>query len=89
MTPKSANWKTIADSRFPWEQEALEFIHQQFPPYDTYQAWANVEFIALDGSINEVDLLVFSPQGFFLIEIKSRPGKITGDAGAWIWWKRN
>ncbi|MHC4880907.1 MAG: BREX system serine/threonine kinase PglW, partial [Planctomycetota bacterium] len=38
-----------------------------------------------DGSINEVDLLVFTPQGFFLIEIKSRPGRVRGDAGTWTW----
>src|SRR5262249_38324342 len=40
-----------------------------------------------DGSINEVDLLVFTPQGFFLVEIKSRPGRLTGDAGTWSWEK--
>ena len=85
MRQKLSNWVTITESRFSWEQDALTFIQQQFPPYDSYQAWANLEFIALDGSINEIDLLVFSPQGFFVIEIKSRPGKITGDAGTWIW----
>ncbi|MDH3599660.1 MAG: BREX system serine/threonine kinase PglW, partial [Candidatus Tectomicrobia bacterium] len=28
---------------------------------------------------------VCSPQGFFLIEIKSHPGRLFGDAGAWTW----
>jgi hypothetical protein len=37
------------------------------------------------GSINEVDLLVFTPQGFFLVEIKSRPGVLAGDAVTWLW----
>ncbi|MEZ6051270.1 MAG: NERD domain-containing protein [Planctomycetaceae bacterium] len=55
------------------------------PSHDPYRAWANFEFIADDGSINEVDLLVFTPQGFFLIEIKSRPGRLFGDAGTWTW----
>ena len=36
--------------------------------------------IASDGSINEVDLLVLTPKGFFLVEIKSRPGNVDGDA---------
>ena len=44
-----------------------------------------LEFIADDGSINEVDLLIFTPQGFFLVEIKSRPGRLFGDAGTWTW----
>jgi hypothetical protein len=30
-------------------------------------------------------LLVCTPQGFFLIEIKSRPGRLCGDAGTWTW----
>ena len=63
----------------------LEFMRQQFPPHEPYRAWANFEFIADDGSINEVDLLLFTPQGFFLPEIKSRPGRLFGDAGTWTW----
>ena len=43
------------------------------------------EFIADDGSINEVDLLVLTPKGFYLVEIKSRPGIVEGDQGTWTW----
>lgn len=81
----ASNWITVAESNFPWEREALEFIRRQFPSHEPYRAWSNFEFIAGDGSINEVDLLVFTPQGFFLIEIKSRPGRLSGDSGTWIW----
>ena len=79
------NWTTITESQFPWEREALEFIRAHFPVHEPYRAWANFEFIALDGSINEVDLLVFTSVGLFLIEIKSRPGLLSGDAGTWTW----
>jgi len=82
---KANNWTTVAESSFPWERDALDYVRAQFPPEESYRAWSNFEFIADDGSINEVDLLVFTPQGFFLIEIKSRPGRLRGDAGAWIW----
>ena len=81
----SSNWTTVTESKYPWERDALEFIRQQFPPHEPYRAWANFEFIADDGSINEVDLLLFTPQGFFLPEIKSRPGRLFGDAGTWTW----
>ena len=84
MTNQS-NWITVAESQFPWEREALEFIRSQFPKQEPYRAWSNFEFLAGDGSLNEVDLLVFTPQGFFLIEIKSRPGRIVGDQGTWTW----
>src|SRR5678816_1975959 len=81
----AANWTAIALSAFPWELAALQFVRSQFPTHEPYRAWSNFEFIADDGSVNEVDLLVFTPQGFFLIEIKSRPGRLFGDAGTWTW----
>ena len=74
-------WTEISPSQFAWEQEALEFIRQQLPDHEPYRAWSNFEFIADDGSINEVDLLVLTPKGFFLVEIKSRPGRLTGCIG--------
>ncbi|MDB9494416.1 BREX system serine/threonine kinase PglW [Spirulina major CS-329] len=80
-----SNWLTVEESPFAWERDALDFVRERLPSQYPYYAWSNFEFIALDGSLNEVDLLVFSPQGFFLIEIKSRPGYLRGDAGTWIW----
>lgn len=85
MASSDKHWKTMARSQFSWEQEALDFIHERFPAQDNYRAWANFEFIADDGSINEVDVLVACPQGIFLIEIKSSPGHLWGDAQDWTW----
>jgi serine/threonine protein kinase len=79
------NWTIVTESNFAWEREALDFVKRRFPDHAPYLAWSNFEFIATDGSINEVDLLVLTPQGFFLIEIKSRPGRLTGDPGTWTW----
>ena len=85
MVEPEKHWKTVTRSHFQWEQEALDFVHERFPAQDNYRAWSNFEFIADDGSINEADLLVACPQGIFLIEIKSHPGKLSGDAGEWTW----
>lgn len=84
-TTAAQNWITHANSQYPWERDALDFVRARFPNYEPYRAWSNFEFIADDGSINEVDLLVFTPQGLFLIEIKSRRGRLLGDAGTWTW----
>ena len=85
-TPTStSNWHAFADSPFPWERDALDFVRGKLPTHEPYRAWSLFEFIALDGTVNEVDLLVFAPFGFFLVEIKSRPGRLTGDAGTWTW----
>ncbi len=80
-------WKQITPSDYSWEREALEFAKNLLPDHDPYRAWANFEFIAQDGSINEIDLMVLTPKGLFLIEIKSHPGIMSGDAGTWIWEK--
>ncbi len=73
MPEPEKNWKTITRSQFPWEQEALDFIYDQFPAQDNYRAWANFEFIADDGSINEVDLLVAGPRAYFLSSSRASP----------------
>ena len=84
--PLSADrWKEVSPSQFAWEREALDFIRQGLPDCEPYRAWSNFEFVADDGSINKVDVLVFTPQGFFLVEIKSRPGVLAGDAQTWLW----
>lgn len=63
----------------------MEYIRENLPDHEPYRAWANFEFISDDGTINEVDLLVLTPQGFYLVEIKSGPGVLTGDGFTWIW----
>jgi len=78
-------WKQITPSDFAWERDALAFLKEQLPDHEPYRAWANFEFIAQGGAINEVDVLVLTPKGLFLVEIKSHPGEISGDAGTWVW----
>ena len=85
METTSPRWQAITDSEFPWERDALAFVRDRLPDHDPYRAWANLEFIADDGSINEVDLLVLTPKGFYLVEIKSHPGIVEGDQGTWTW----
>lgn len=70
-------------SEWAHEREALAFVRSRLPDHEPWRAWSNVEFLAEDGSVNEIDLLVVSPRGLFLIEIKSWPGKIFGDGQQW------
>lgn len=80
-----ANWQTVSPSQFQWEKEALEFIRQGLPTSSLYYAWSNFEFIAENGTISEVDLLIITPYGFYIVEIKSRPGVISGNNLVWTW----
>jgi len=77
-----ARWTQVTPSDFPWERDALAFLKERLPDHEPYRAWANFEFL-LDGTIGEVDALVVAPKGVFLVEIKSWPGTLEGDAGTW------
>lgn len=84
MGLSDARWKSITPSAFSWEQDALNYIREGLSDLDPYRVWSNFEFIADDGTINEVDLLVLSPVGLFLVEIKSWPGMLKGDLMTWV-----
>jgi hypothetical protein len=83
--PMTARWSAITASQFPWEREALDWLREQLPDVEPWHAWSNFELIDDGGRVNEVDALVLSPQGLFLVEVKSRPGVLTGDAHTWTW----
>jgi len=79
------SWTLVSPSKFPWEQEALDFVRQSPPPTANIHVCSNFEFVADNGSIYEVDMLCVGPWGAFLVEIKSRPATISGNAGLWAW----
>jgi hypothetical protein len=85
MSMLSQRWIAVTEPQFPWERSALTYLHERLPDQDPFRAWSNFEFIAEHGSINEVDLLVVSLYKIYLVEIKSRPGCVSGDAGTWTW----
>lgn len=85
MTLSANRWHVIAESNFAWERDALEWLRAHLPDRDSWHVWTNFEFIDDEGKVNEVDALVLSPAGLFLVEIKSRPGVLRGDAHSWTW----
>ncbi len=85
MTLSPSRWHVIAESNFSWEREALEWLRAHLPDRDPWHVWTNFEFIDDEGKVNEVDALVLSAAGLFLLEIKSRPGVLRGDVHTWTW----
>ncbi|WP_291903929.1 NERD domain-containing protein [Accumulibacter sp.] len=80
-----SRWQAVSQSQFAWEREALDWLRNHLPDREPWHAWTNFEFIDEEGKVNEVDALVLTPAGLFLIEIKSRPGEVSGDAHTWLW----
>lgn len=83
LVTQSGRWHVVQASAFPHEQEALEFLRAGLPDLPPFRAWSNFEFIAEDGSINEVDTLVISTDRIYLIEIKSWRGVVSGSQHSW------
>ena len=75
-------WTAVSESAYAWEAEAIDWLRDRLPDSEAYRGWSNLEFVAQDGSVNEVDALIMTPTKLLLVEIKSRPGKVEGDAGA-------
>ena len=77
------HWIEVTESEYAWEREALHYLKTRLPEGEPFRAWSNFEFIAHDGSINEIDLLVVSLHHVYLVEIKSWRGVVSGDQSTW------
>lgn len=82
---KTGRWTAVSQSAFEWEREALDFLRDHLPDHEPWRAWSNFEFIDDEGRVNEVDVLILTPVGLVLVEVKSRPGTLRGDAHTWTW----
>ena len=80
----TSRWIEITPSEYAWEREALHYLKTRLPDGEPFRTWSNLEFIAHNGSINEVDLLVVSLHCVYLVEIKSWRGVVgSGAPGTW------
>ncbi|HEX5542064.1 MAG TPA: BREX system serine/threonine kinase PglW [Micromonospora sp.] len=84
MREDSPRWEQMNRSSHAHEQDGLRELASYLPDADPYHVWANVEFVGTDGSINEVDALVLTPSGLFLLELKHWQGEICGDGSQWL-----
>jgi hypothetical protein len=83
MPLSKTKWKRFAESKYPHEREALEFLAQGLPDSDPTRLYTNFEFVADDGYVNEIDALAVARAGVLLVEIKSRDGILTGNRHDW------
>jgi hypothetical protein len=84
VRPGLPRWEQINDSPYPHEQAGLDLLRDYLPDANPYHVWANVEFVGTDGSINEIDALVLTPAGLYLIELKHWEGQVSGNGTQWI-----
>lgn len=83
MKATSPRWHQVTESAYAHEQRALEHVRELLPDEAPWAAWANFTFVARDGRHREVDLLVATPTGLHLIEIKNWHGHLTNEGRHW------
>ncbi len=84
MRLDSPRWEEINPSGYAYEKDGLRELAGYLPDADPYHVWANVEFVANDGSINEIDALVLVPSGLYVVELKHWQGEVAGDGTQWM-----
>ncbi len=84
MREDSPRWEQINASSHVHEQDGLRELASYLPDADPYHVWANVEFVGTDGSINEIDALVLTASGLYVLELKHWHGEIRGDGTQWV-----
>ena len=83
MDSSSPRWHEVNASDHPHERRALDHVRQLLPDRQPFQAWTNFTFSSGKGRLHEVDLLVATPDGLHLIEIKNYKGRLTNDGDFW------
>ncbi|MEU9098016.1 BREX system serine/threonine kinase PglW [Streptomyces sp. NPDC048361] len=81
---REGRWTTVTESEYDHERRALEAIREQLPDSDPWRAWSNFTFTANTGHVREVDLLVVTPAGACMIELKHWRGTLTSENGTWV-----
>ncbi|MFV2195457.1 BREX system serine/threonine kinase PglW [Nocardiopsis sp. LOL_012] len=81
---REGRWTTVTESDFDHEHRGLETIRERLPDTGVWRAWSNFTFTAGSGHVREVDLLVLSPSGLHMVELKSWRGSVTTENGSWV-----
>src|SRR5690242_14892369 len=84
MLEGSPRWEQINRNPHLHEQAGLRTLAGYLPDADPYHVWANVEFVGTDGSINEIDALILTPSGLYVLELKHWQGEVAGDGTQWV-----
>ncbi|MFC9085737.1 BREX system serine/threonine kinase PglW [Nocardiopsis dassonvillei] len=81
---REGRWETVTESDFDHEHRGLETIREKLPDTGVWRAWSNFTFTASTGHVREIDLLVLSPSGLHMVELKSWHGSVTTENGSWV-----
>lgn len=80
---KDEQWIEFTIAMTERQRAALLELRSCLPAFTPYKVWAGFQFLSLDGSHLQVDALVFSEAGIFLVELATERGKIEIEPATW------
>lgn len=83
MTSTSERWVSLGEPASAAEAAALQAFRRLLPDDGVTRAWANLTFLDTSGRSAEVDVLLLSPVGLYVVELKGWHGTISGDQQNW------
>ncbi|MGP5071080.1 BREX system serine/threonine kinase PglW [Arthrobacter rhombi] len=83
MKEDSPLWHELGEPASPAERVALETFRKILPDDGITTAWSNLTFIDEQGRTSEIDVLLLTPAGLFLVELKGWHGNIRGNSQRW------
>lgn len=80
---QTRRWFQERASEHSWEQDGLDHVKRLMPAAEPFRAWATFSFNAPSGRIHECDLLIATPGGLHLVELKAHPGRVENHGDTW------
>ncbi|MEV0080554.1 NERD domain-containing protein [Nocardia neocaledoniensis] len=77
-------WTAVSASEHHHERRGLDAIIQRLPTDGPWRAWSNFELPVTDGNPFEIDLLLTTPSGLHMIELKAWSGTVDVENDRWI-----
>lgn len=76
-------WESLGQPASPAEDEALERLRAVVCKSPIAYGWTNVTFVDLHGRTAELDAVIVTPVGVFVVELKGWHGRIGGTQQTW------
>jgi serine/threonine protein kinase len=83
MKSGSGLWITLGEPASPAEADALEKFRELLPDDGIATAWTNVTILSREGRTDEIDVILLTRAGLFVLEFKGWHGTITGNMSEW------
>lgn len=83
MKADSPNWVVMGEPVTPAEAAGLDALRELLPDNGSVKAWVNLTFLDTSGRSGEIDVLLLTMKGLFVVELKGWHSTVTGNQQRW------